>query len=85
MLINDDMLVYKYLESWARDNVCMDPDAHVNAFVHLWKYMKIAKLLDFQYRPLLNKIVTSKHLFDWGKVESPNCFICDNQTETVIH
>ena len=51
----------------------------------LIKLTKITKLRDFQYRLLLNKLVTGVHLKKWGKKEDDTCSFCKSDVETVLH
>ena len=84
-LINDSRVVSKYRERWREDDLIFPEENYQNSFLKLYSITNNTKLRDFQYRLLLNKLVTNKHLQQWGKRNDEMCTFCKTQSETVTH
>ena len=76
MLIKDEMAAIKYVKSWEKDGLLFEYPVYQKSFSDLYKITKITKLRDFQYRLLLNKLVTNVHLYEWGRTDSELCQFC---------
>ena len=55
------------------------------ALVSLRLTTNVAKYRSFQFRLLLNAIITNKHLHAWGIKSSNLCYFCNMHIETVSH
>ena len=86
-LVKDHDQLIKYCRSWYEEipNFDLSYDDYRKRFRELHTTVKIAKYKDFQYRLLLNKIVTGDKLFLWGIIDSDSCKLCNTGTETVLH
>ena len=86
MLIDDPKAVDKYMVTWNDVNVVFEnSDDYKLQFKRLYQYTKRTKYRDFQYRLLLNKIVTNVDLHNWGKMDHDRCSFCGGVTETIVH
>ena len=84
-LINDSQCMLKYAHRWISRGLDIDFVCYSECFKNLYKYMKISKYRDFQYRLLLGKIVTKEYLMQWGIAEDKKCTFCEVGTETISH
>ena len=86
LLIEDWKAVEKYFLSWKEAGLQeIEYEEYRKKFVILHKTIKNAKLRAFQYRLLLNKIVTNIDLKKWKIISSDQCSLCKLAPETSIH
>ena len=85
LLIEDSVTLLKYLDRWATDGIHFEEELYRKAFLVYRKSTQIMKLLDFQYRLLLNKIVTNNDLYKWGISNEELCTFCKGEPETTAH
>ena len=85
LLIQDDMSFRKYGNWWESDGLEIDYKKYQKSFENVFHCTKIPKLRDFQYRLLLNKIVTNQDLKTWGLKNNENCTFCRVGVESTRH
>ena len=85
MLTSNENLRYKYASRWCKNGVEVDQELYKATFMNLRSCTKTTKYRDFQYRLLLDKIITNKNLFDWRKRPDPSCTFCRHMPETICH
>ena len=86
MLINDFGACYKYFTRWQEAGLLLvDYDTYLGCFKRLYMCTKSVKLRNFQYRLLLNKIVTNHELLNWGLKDNDLCTFCQKEKETCLH
>ena len=88
MLIDDgDKTLTKYVNKWVNKyNIDrFDYELYFESFTNLLYCTKITKYRDFQYRSLLDKIITNENLFQWGKRINALCTFCKEQDENIFH
>ena len=85
-LVTDKSLWEKYANRWKMNELTdLDQELYQKSFSTIDLITKNTKLRDFQYRTLLKKLVFQSDLYNWGKVESPNCKFCDLAVENFCH
>ena len=74
-------------EVWHRWNKKVNIDASEisDAFKRINKITNIAKLRNFQFRLLHNKVFCNNVLFHWKKVDSKLCNLCQTKIQTPLH
>ena len=78
--------IKKYLHQWERELlVNIEMDEYLQAFRNSKITTDVIKLRDFQYRLLLHKIFTNDTLHKWGKVNAPECEICNRGVRQTLH
>ena len=86
MLIKDETNVMKYGQTWIESGITdLQEEEYLTAFKQLHKVKWSPKMVDFQYRLLLNKLVFNEDLKKWGRSESDLCSFCNNASENVKH
>ena len=87
MLIANNVNLYKYLNRWCGtdDRVDIDMETYKVCFKELYVITNVTKLRDFQYRLLLGKVFTGELLYNWNVIDSPLCYFCQEENETVVH
>ena len=84
--IEQDSHLSKYSNCWYHQhNITPEPAEYKRCFSLLYHITKNVKLRNFQYRLLLNKIITNVDLNAWKIIESSSCTFCGNQVETITH
>ena len=51
----------------------------------MYQITYVTKLRNFQYRLLLNKVITNQDLYYWNLKNSPVCNFCKSENEDIIH
>ena len=85
LLIDSENVITKYKQRWEEDGLTLDLVEYKSSFVESKLYTTITKFSDFQYRLLLNKLVTNVNLASWGITDNPNCNFCNAADETTVH
>ena len=83
--ITKDCCMQEYCNRWNKLFVEIEPERMRTTLVNIYTYTMSTKLRDFQYRLLLNAIVTSKDLYRWRIKDNNQCYFCEVQTETITH
>lgn len=77
------------LDLQARWNVKLDTPIEyeqlMESFEKLYELVPDTKMRDFQYRFIHRAIFCAKILHRWGLVDSPRCFYCKDEYETIDH
>ena len=85
-LIEDKFAVAKYYDTCDNLNVEKEYEHFVNCIKNvLYSTNLTPKLKDFQYRLMLNKIITNVELKEWGIKTTDRCTLCDGERETIDH
>ena len=61
--IEDYHALLKYANTWREDGWIVDYETYRKSFKEIYMLTRITKLRDFQYRLLMNKLVTKTHLY----------------------
>ena len=86
MYINDETILTKYFDRWENSALWYDGFKRYKiAFQNMYKITYSTKLRDFQYRLLLNKIITNTKLHAWALADDDLCTFCGGKSETVEH
>ena len=85
MCIDDPFYVTRYLTRWQSENVYIEEVNYVKCFENIRKCTNSPKMIDFQYRLLLKKLVTNGDLENWGKEVSASCTFGCGHRETHVH
>ena len=83
--ISDNLLKARWYK-WTSDNAieCSFED-YIQSLSDINYVTNVPKLRSFQYRLLMNIIVTNKQLYAWGKAQNNLCTFCKSHKETVLH
>ena len=88
LLVDDqDNTVTKYANRWITkyDIVNFDFTNYQKCFSRVRLCTNVSKYCDFQYRLLLDKIITNENLFNWGMKHTDVCNFCGEETENTLH
>ena len=84
MLIDDCNATLKYYQRWQSIGINLELEMYYKCFDRIYR-VTVVKLRDFQYRLMLNKLVTNLVLMEWGLRDNANCSFCGIVEETVVH
>ena len=63
----------------------MELETMVDQTKNITKYSICVKLRSFQFRLIMNALITNLHLYKYGILQSPDCTFCEQETETIKH
>ena len=87
-LQDDVMLLHSKYLKWRQD---LGPEFNCGLVefgshhLRLYTITNVPKFRSFQYRLLQRAIITNVQLHAWGITDSPNCYYCNQQEETLMH
>ena len=85
LLISENDQISKYFTRWIDEGIPLDFECYTKGFASIRKITRSTKLRDFQYRLLLNKIITNDKLYEWQLTDCLLCMFCKNHRETIEH